>query len=282
MSTTLSPSQLLPSPATSSASTAGPTSSTPKPTASPPPKQLVDPRRSRYSNIYDPSLIGVVHHVFLAGLGSIGAPLARTLAQAGATSFSGADPDIVAPENLGPQGWEEAFASPCEDGYPHLKTGMLSLQCSRLRENISLSLSAVRAETLDLAKYDILCLCLDSLEARAAIFNKWYWDRFIAAKGAKVQGLVIDGRMAALDYSVISILDPTPDTYLPTLPPPDRASDAPCNEKATCFCAMECAGRMHLSIVRHLMGIPPIPYQGGDLRTGLVVTGVDLPSHKKE
>lgn len=188
-------------------------------------------------------------HALVIGVGAVGRQVALQLAATGVSRMTLIDHDVVAVENLAPQGyWPEdlgqakieATAQLCRKINPQIE---LDLHAERFRRSSVKSLDCCTRKDLKLA---VFC-CVDSIEVRAII-----WEAV-----RNLTSFFVDGRMAAEVVRVLASDWPSNDShYGKTLFPAAEAHTGSCTAKSTIYTASIAAGLMLSQFTRWLRGLP--------------------------
>jgi sulfur carrier protein ThiS adenylyltransferase len=205
-------------------------------------------RDVRQRELLPPQSLALVH-AWVVGVGAIGRQVALMLAASGVGSLELVDPDVVAVENLAPQGYW-----PCDLGRPKVQaTGRLcscihppvriGCRSERFRRSGGRELEDLRARGRRIA----LFCCVDSIATRKLLWEASYQHvRFFA-----------DGRMSAEVLRVLASGDPAGDVHYPaTLFAPEQAYAGSCTAKSTLYAASIAAGLMVGQFARWLRGLP--------------------------
>lgn len=179
--------------------------------------------------------------IAVIGVGAIGRNVALLLAQIGAESLTLIDPDTIEELNVGPQGFipadigaHKVFAVKW-----HVK-GLNPDSKSRVIQDVY--------KPGQLSDETVIFCCVDSMRARAEIFNsELHHLQFFC-----------DGRMAAETCRILTVepLKKFIDHYRTTLHTDDEAIQESCTAKATCYCANIAAGFMVAQFTKYLRGFP--------------------------
>ena len=191
-------------------------------------------RDVRQREIVPPERLNSCHAVVI-GVGAIGRQVALQLAALGIPSMDLFDPDIVAVENLAPQGYwpadlgqskVQATAQLCWHIHPELQ---LQTQIERFRR------SSVRDLHWTAEKQIAVFCCVDTIDARKLIWESLKHCMHFWA----------DGRMAAEVVRVLASSDPPLDTdYASTLFNESEAYTGSCTAKSTHYSASIAAGHL--------------------------------------
>ncbi|MCB9851206.1 MAG: ThiF family adenylyltransferase [Phycisphaerales bacterium] len=198
-------------------------------------------RDMRQRDIIPPERLAEVR-ASVIGVGSVGRQVALQLAAVGVPTMTLIDPDVVAVENLAPQGF---FAD--DVGRP--KVHAVADLCHRSNPQLELYTEARRFRRSDTVGNCVFC-CVDSIATRRLIWQ---------AVGDRV-AFFADGRMTAEVLRVIVASDPDSRRhYVSTLFDATEAHQGACTSKSTIFCSNICAGLMVGAFAKHLRGIPNDP-----------------------
>jgi sulfur carrier protein ThiS adenylyltransferase len=184
-------------------------------------------------------------HALVIGVGAIGRQVAMQLAAIGMPRMTLFDDDLVAVENLAPQGyWHEDLIAPkvaatgaiCKRINPGLRIGMIPERFKR---------STARALPVD--RRLIIFVCVDSIQARRLI-----WEVL-----CPMAAFFVDGRMTAEVIRVLAAGAPASDShYATTLFEPEQAYLGSCTAKSTIYAASIAAGLMVGQFTRWLRKLP--------------------------
>lgn len=188
-------------------------------------------------------------HALVIGVGAVGRQAALQLAATGISRMTLVDHDLVAVENLAPQGYwpddlgrpkVEATADLCRKLNPQI---VMDVQAERFRRSSSKSLECFVQTDRKLA---IFC-CVDSISTRGII-----WE---AVKSSA--SFFADARMAAEVVRVLASDRPMDDGhYATTLFESAEAYSGSCTAKSTIYTASIAAGLMLSQFTRWLRGLP--------------------------
>jgi molybdopterin-synthase adenylyltransferase len=188
-------------------------------------------------------------YALVIGVGAVGRQAALQLAATGISRMTLIDHDVVAVENLAPQGYYpedlgkakiEATAQLCRKINPQIK---IDLHAERFRRSSVKSLDCFTQTERRLA---VFC-CVDSIEVRAIV---WEAVRHLTS-------FFVDARMAAEVVRVLASDRPSNDThYDTTLFPAAEAHTGSCTAKSTIYTASIAAGLMLSQFTRWLRGLP--------------------------
>ena len=185
-------------------------------------------------------------HALVIGVGAIGRQVALQLAAVGAPRLTLFDDDVVAVENLAPQGyWPSDLGT--------LKVHATRSLCERVNPDVQVTAvgerfrrSAVRAIGLDDSQL-VVFACVDSIATR-----KLLWESL-----RQRADLYLDGRMSAEVVRVLAVESPLTDRhYATTLFDPREAYVGSCTAKATIYTASIAAGLMLGQWTKWLRGFP--------------------------
>jgi molybdopterin-synthase adenylyltransferase len=187
-------------------------------------------------------------HVLVIGVGAIGRQVALQLAAVGVPELTLVDDDLVAVENLAPQGyWPEDLGQ--------LKVTATGALCHRIQPTLTLGIvaSRFRRRLLPAGSSDrqqIVMLCVDSIGSR-----RWIWDA-VRERAA----CVIDGRMSAEVLRVLTSTEPATDAAYPaTLFTEEEAYTGSCTAKSTIYTASLAAALMVGQMTKWLRGLSVDP-----------------------
>ena len=187
-------------------------------------------------------------HALVIGVGAIGRQVAVQLAAIGVPHITMFDDDIVAVENLAPQGyWAEDLAKSKVEATKEL--------CRRINPDIEVIAVAERfkrssVRTLSFDRPLCVFLCVDSIGSRRIL-----WE---ALKSCAA--FFVDGRMNAEVIRILAIRAPAHDAYyVTTLFQPERAYAGSCTAKSTIYTANIAAGLMLAQFTRWLRRLPTDP-----------------------
>jgi sulfur carrier protein ThiS adenylyltransferase len=197
-------------------------------------------------------------HAVVIGVGAIGRQVALQLAALGMPLIVLYDHDIVAEENLAPQGYRpdqlgltkaDATAADCQRIYPG---GFVIPRNERFRR------STGKHAIVGQRAHVVFC-CVDSIRTRRLV---WESLRFHAA-------LFLDGRMSAEVIRALAVDSPSRDNYYPsTLFDADEAYAGACTARSTIYTAAIAAGLMVGQMTKWLRYLPVDP----DLTLNLLAT----------
>jgi sulfur carrier protein ThiS adenylyltransferase len=206
-------------------------------------------RDIRQRDLVPPARLAQCHAVVI-GVGAVGRQVALQLAAVGVPQMTLIDPDLVAVENLAPQGfWEsdlgrtkvEAVAEIARRQFP-------AIDITNVPERFRASAVRTWSSTKEIA---VFC-CVDDIDARKLI---WQAVREVA-------GFFADGRMAAEVIRVLASGRPCADAlYSKTRFPAREAFPGSCTAKSTIYSANIAAGLMVGQFARWLRGWPVVPDQ---------------------
>lgn len=184
-------------------------------------------------------------HALVIGVGAIGRQVALQLAAVGVPRMTLYDDDVVAVENLAPQGyWPENLSI--------FKVEATKTLCRRINPEIEVTAVAERckrstARMLPLDRRLLVFLCVDSIRSRQLL-----WE----ALGPQAS-FFVDGRMSAEVMRVLAVETPAEDSYYKTtLFQAEQAYAGSCTAKATIYTANIAAGLMLAQFTRWLRGLP--------------------------
>lgn len=179
--------------------------------------------------------------IAVIGVGAIGRNVALLLAQIGAESLTLIDPDTIEELNIGPQGfWPIQIGSPKADVVADDVLALNPDSCPRSIIDVY--------KSGQLSNETVIFCCVDSMRARADIFNsELHHLRFFC-----------DGRMAAETCRILTVepLEKFIAHYRGTLHTDQEAIQESCTAKATCYCANIAAGFMVAQFTKWLRGFP--------------------------
>ena len=184
-------------------------------------------------------------HALVIGVGAIGRQVALQLAAIGMPRMTLFDDDLVAVENLAPQGyWQEDLIVP--------KVAATGAVCKRLNPALRLSMiperfkrTTVRALPTD--RRLLAFVGVDSIQARRLL-----WEVL-----SPLVAFFVDGRMSAEVIRVLAVETPAKDQqYAATLFEPEQAYLGSCTAKSTIYTANIAAGLMLGQFTRWLRKLP--------------------------
>ena len=187
-------------------------------------------------------------HVLVTGVGAVGRQAAFQLAATGVSRMTLVDDDLVAVENLAPQGYP-----PADLGQP--KVEATEAACLALNPDLTITTHPERfrrssPKTLNCFQDDrrlVVFSCVDSIACRKII-----WESVKPSAS-----FFVDARMAAEVVRVLSSDQPMDDSYYPTtLFESAQAYSGSCTAKATIYAASVGAGLMLSQFTRWLRGLP--------------------------
>lgn len=144
--------------------------------------------RSRFSDIVNPELVKKHSPITVIGAGGIGSRVFETLGQIG-FNLDGWEPDIVAPENIGPQKF----------GFPDIGKLKIDVLKERLETNYRVSVATHKEKFSGQQELTgIVILGVDTKEERAKI-----WESSI--KYNPNIPLLLDGRVGADRYKLFCV-----------------------------------------------------------------------------
>lgn len=181
--------------------------------------------------------------IAVIGVGAIGRNVALLLAQIGAESLTLIDPDTIEELNCGPQGfWPSEVGC---DKVTGVRGTLLAINPDLLHK-VHIIKDVYKPGQL--SNETVIFACVDSMRARADIFNsELHHLRFFC-----------DGRMAAESCRILTVepVEKFIDHYRATLHTDDEAIQESCTAKATCYCANIAAGFMVGQFTKWLRGMP--------------------------
>jgi hypothetical protein len=188
-------------------------------------------------------------HAVVIGVGAIGRQVALQLAAIGISSLELIDHDIVAVENLAPQGyWPEDLTAP--------KVHATAKQCRSIHPAIQITATAQRyrrsygkvlAEAMATARQLAVFCCVDSIATRGSV-----WESL-----KNIAWFFADGRMSAEVIRVLVCADPATDVYYQgTLFDPANAYAGACTSRSTIYTASIAAGLMLGQFTKWLRELP--------------------------
>jgi len=193
-------------------------------------------RDIRQRDLVPPDALSTVRAT-VVGVGAIGRQVALQLAAIGVPKLQLIDPDIVAIENLGAQGFLESDLD-----YP--KVEAIAGMCHQINPAVTVTTAKQRFQSIQFTGGVFFC-CVDKIEARKSIFN--------SVKGRA--DLFIDGRMSAEYFRIFIVHDNRSRNYYPTtLFNSDEAYRGACTAKTTIYCANIAAGFMVAQFAKWLRG----------------------------
>ncbi len=206
-------------------------------------------RDARQRDLVPPQRLAACH-ALVVGVGAVGRQVALQLAAMGVATMDLVDHDVVAVENLAPQGYRpadlgkpkvHATAEVCHSINPDLK---LASHAEPFRRSSIRTLACFRTEPL--SQLALFC-CVDSIAIRRLV---WEAARHRLAFFA-------DGRMAAEVIRVLAVGNPEADEYYATtLFAPEQAYAGACTAKSTIYTASIAAGLMVGQFARWLRKLP--------------------------
>jgi molybdopterin-synthase adenylyltransferase len=177
------------------------------------------------------------------GCGAIGSWLTKFLAHMGVPHLTLVDPESVDPENLALQGFTEQ-----DLGQPKAECLTYAAWAINDRCEVNPIVSRFRREHLETvpARFDrvVVYVGVDSIEARGRIYRM----------ARRRCSLFIDGRMAALAWSVLTVDNFLGDWYETTLFDPAEAYPLRCTAKGTVCTAAAPALQMATQLMLWLKG----------------------------
>lgn len=204
-------------------------------------------RDARQCDLVPPQRLAACH-ALVVGIGAVGRQVALQLAAMGVPAMDLVDHDVVAVENLAPQGYH-----PADLGQAKVRaTGAV---CWAINPDLMLDChvgpfrrSSVRTFPCFCGEQELaLFCCVDSIAVRRLV---WESARHRLAFFA-------DGRMAAEVIRVLAAGDPvTDDYYATTLFATERAYAGACTAKSTIYTASIAAGLMVGQFARWLRKMP--------------------------
>ena len=205
-------------------------------------------RDIRQRELVPPQKLANIHAVVI-GVGAVGRQVALQLAATGVPAMDLIDYDIVAVENLAPQGYwpqdlgvakVQATGQICRSIHPEIE---LSCEYERFRRSSARRLESLRGTGCKLA---IFC-CVDSIVARKLIWESAK-DRI---------HFFADGRMSAEVIRVLASGRPADDDYYATtLFGTEQAYVGSCTAKSTLYAASIAAGLMVGQFAKWLRDLP--------------------------
>jgi sulfur carrier protein ThiS adenylyltransferase len=184
-------------------------------------------------------------HALVVGVGAIGRQVALQLAAMGIPNLTLVDDDVVAIENLAPQGyWQEDLDL--------LKITATTAVCHRIHPGIRISRMPQRFKRSSVRELPaeqrlVVFACVDSIQARRLIWESVH----------PVAAFFVDGRMSAEVIRVLSAPAPITDSYYATtLFEPEQAYAGSCTARSTIYTASIAAGLMLGQFTRWLRGLP--------------------------
>lgn len=184
--------------------------------------------------------------ITIHGVGAIGRPLAINLATMGFPHLTIIDPDMVSPENLGPQGY-----APTQIGL--LKVLSLRDTLNTINDDVSVIWSPERSPDTHLDITPVHFLCVDSMKARLDIVNHIHQKSL-----GQPLPTIIDCRMSAQNFTIYSLTNNvTRDEYLNNRDitfPDSEADTPPCTMRSTLHCASACAAFAIHRLIKVLQG----------------------------
>jgi hypothetical protein len=205
-------------------------------------------RAVRQRDVVPPAALAGCRAV-VVGVGAVGRQVALQLAAVGVPALDLVDDDVVAEENLAPQGYwpadlgrpkVAATAAVCRQIHPEL---VVTGHAERFRRSSARALACLDDEAAAVA---VFC-CVDSIATRRLV-----WE---AVRGRA--GFWADGRMAAEVVRVLASGRPAADAYYATtLFDAGQAYAGSCTAKATVYAANVAAGLMLAQFARWLRGQP--------------------------
>lgn len=205
-------------------------------------------RDIRQRDLIPPDKLAQVHAV-IVGVGAVGRQVALQLAATGVAAMDLIDHDIVAVENLAPQGYwpadldrpkVQATGALCRHVHPEIA---LSCEVAPFRRSSARRLESLRASGSHLALFS----CVDSIDTR-----KLLWE----SSGRHLH-FFADGRMSAEVIRVLASGSPRDDAYYATtLFGSGQAYAGSCTAKSTLYTASIAAGLMLGQFARWLRGMP--------------------------
>lgn len=204
----------------------------------------------RHSRFKGASWYKYPQDIIIGGAGGIGSWLSLFLARQG-HSLHVYDFDTVEEHNIGGQ-----FYGPDNIGHP--KATMLADNLRSLGAG-SISSYPSRYTKEEGMTSNVMIACFDNMEARKAMFEKWYGESLVAGgfkEDDQAQGFVppifIDGRLNAETAEIFCVTDKrSAEKWLADWFPDSKVEDAPCTYKATTHCAAVLAGMMVACLNNH-------------------------------
>ena len=205
-------------------------------------------RDLRQREIVPPAKLARCHGLVI-GVGAIGRQVALQLAAVGVPKLELVDHDVVAVENLAPQGYwpqdlgqtkVEATARACRLLNPDVQ---VTARTDRFRRSSPKELSCFT----DADSWPLVFCCVDSIECRRII-----WEAVLLRAS-----FFCDGRMAAEVVRVLAWAAGQADEYYPTsLFPSSQAYRGSCTSRSTIYAASIAAGLMLVQFTRWLRDLP--------------------------
>jgi hypothetical protein len=212
------------------------------PTPSPHPERDV-----RQRDLVPPERLAACQGV-VVGVGAVGRQVALQLAAVGMPHLTLIDPDLVAVENLAPQGyWPRNLGT--------AKVLATQALCQKINPQLEVSLLQGRfqrscVKSLRAKDQLVVFCCVDSIVTRRLI---WESLRCQAA-------LLVDGRMSAEVIRVLAVASPAADDYYATtLFAAEEAYAGSCTARSTIYTASIAAGLMVGQMARWLRRLPVDP-----------------------
>jgi sulfur carrier protein ThiS adenylyltransferase len=189
-------------------------------------------------------------HAVVIGVGAVGRQVALQLAAVGVPQMTLIDHDIVAVENLAPQGfWESDLGRTKVEAVAEIaKRQYAAIEITTVPERFRASSVRTWSSTKEIAVFS----AVDDIETRKLI-----WQAV-----QEVAGFFTDGRMAAEIIRVLASGRPAVDQlYAKTLFPAREAYQGSCTAKSTIYTANLGAALMVGQLARWLRGWPVVPDQ---------------------
>ena len=187
-------------------------------------------------------------HALVVGVGAIGRQVSLQLAAIGVPRLMLFDDDVVAVENLAPQGF-------CEEDLNKPKVEATRELCRRINPDVEIISVVERfkrstARSIPLDRPLSVFLCVDSIASRRIL-----WEALMLCAA-----FLVDGRMSAEVIRVLAVPEPSEDAYYATtLFQPEQAYAGSCTAKATIYTANIAAGMMLAQFTRWLRRLPVDP-----------------------
>ena len=225
------------------------------------PERNFQDRDIRQRDLVPPDRLAACH-VLVIGVGAIGRQVALQLAALGVQKMTLVDDDVVAIENLAPQGyWPEDLGQ--------LKVAATGALCHRIQPDLALGIVATTFRRSLIpsgtTNRQVVMMCVDSMRSR-----RWIWEA-VRPRAA----CVIDGRMSAEVLRVLTSTQPSiDDVYPATLFADDEAFGGSCTAKSTIYTASLAAALMVGQMTKWLRRLPVEP----DLTFNLLAMELTLAS----
>jgi sulfur carrier protein ThiS adenylyltransferase len=201
-------------------------------------------RDARQRSLVPPGRLAACHALVI-GVGAIGQQVALQLAALGVPELTLFDDDVVAEENLAPQGY---WASDLGQA----KVQATQALCRQIHPQAQVTAVAERfkrstAKELTRTKQLVVCACVDSISTRKLL---WEALRYQAA-------LFLDGRLSAEVIRVLAVDHAaTDDSYTGTLFDAEQAYAGACTARSTIYTASIAAGLMVGQLTKWLRRLP--------------------------